>query len=553
MFQTVKAVKALSALAALGWTGQVYAYPTAGASLAEVKPRASSNDLLPISQKSSGSSTGKFANFISTEPTDYQLKDTMNFFYGRSTDLAIARLSGDAIDENSKLFYNGQFQDDIQATHCGTDGVNVVFKDQTGYNDVKTPLGWLSSNSTVGTGGSRSIMFIADDANCGQLGRDIYKIMTVSYDDASMTVNMKGSPIDWENATKNLTIDIDTRGFGEQSGTARRDLDETMDLSKFDQSGKQIYSGEVYQGINATVTCSQCGLEGSVHLQAHYDVLKFSVKGSLDMSGLAINLGLGLGLEASIPEQITWDQHLPQIPLLDPPVQIHGLKLGPALVLGARATIDELSASLELGPIGGKLSFPNNPHIDFSVGLDIDGDVTDGSFSPTFEAFEPQLTVDVQGKGSISPYMTLGLGVEITSKIGASAGVVVDAPSFGFEFEAAASTGAAVCDANLGLALHASIDGTLSFFAGLDPIESAHDIIKAQIFSANFYTHDWCFAVGGDDGGDGGNTGGDGGNSGGSGVDQIWVEWYKDTEYAGGEQAFWCTEDSTCRKYKPEP
>jgi hypothetical protein len=497
------------------------------------------------------------------KPTDYGLKKTDHWFFGQGDEVPFAMLAGDIVDSKTRFLSSAQFSNSLKNVNCDGDSVDLTFETKDSLDTAKAEWGWLSEEESK----DRSIVFVGDE-DCGHEDATLYKISSITYDEKALTAKMDGVPTEWKEAFNTYAIHIDSHGIDAESAFGDEFQDklhsravgegfEGFDMSLIKRleaskegsvdinvslNNQKLFSKQLDNNTEVTISCQTCGLQGKLGFKA-------SIHGSLfppslgagvefDAEGLAMELGMGLKLVGAISHTET--QSLPPISLLGAPLSVGFASIGPQAVVGVSATIG-LEASLEIGPIGGKLSFPENPHARVSIG---DGENEQSGWNPSFDAFTPDVKGKIQGTSQIAPFVALGLDISAFGQ-GVSAGLIAEVPRLDMSFKFEATTAGGVCanpNAFAGVSFNAKIGGELNLFGGKEPITKAPEIKVLKLIDIEKPVVDQCFAI----------EGGEQPQTPPSGPSTIFLEWFKDFDFTGESQNFVAGLDGICNVIAPD-
>lgn len=257
-----------------------------------------------------------------------------------------------------------------------------------------------------------------------------------------------------------------------------------------------------FGGVTFEVDCADCKTEGQFDFDV--DIVPFidlHLEGTASMkpSGLALSLGLGLKVSAGIEAPIS-KTFGPGPIALGVGFSIPNLAtVGPVIDFGVTASLDKFDGFASVS-MGAKMSISDDAQatVDFknSANNQFSG------FTPIFSPIGPTIDAGVSAAGSIAPFLSLGLDIEVTvpiigTKLGASAGVALVAPELDLNFEASASSDGGACgnpDANFGVEFDVGLQGSLNLFAGLEPIDQLPN--KFPILSTSTQLFSTCITVG---------------------------------------------------------
>jgi hypothetical protein len=511
----IKTASLLSILLTLGWTGNVSARPAGEPRVLKRSPL-TGGDLRMIP-----STKFRAPGLKSTSAGGgFGLKQTGQWFFGQDSDVPFAMLVGDAANHDTRFLTSAEFSDSLKEVNCDGDSVDLTFDDLATLQSAQREWGWLSEAQAQG----RSIVFVGD-ATCSHADTNLYLINTIQYDEVALTAKMDGVPTQWKESFGNYTLRIDSYGIDAEATLSpafqaqlhKRDQDgkfgslevPTFGAKKNKDKGNNGGEGNVPVYVNlagetmlsvrpsehseVTVRCHTCSIEGGLHFKVDIDgVLDPQISVEFDASDLAVNLGLGLKVAGRL--DFDKSQTLPPIPLIAP-LGISGLaSIGPQVVVGVAATFG-LEASLEVAPLGGRLTFPNGPVA--LVGINKDQSPDQSGWGPEFEFFSPEITGQIQGTAALAPFFALGFNIDVAG-FGASAGLIADVPRLALNFKAAVSTGAGICDnpnAHAGISFNATIGGELNLFAGAEPIEEAHGLKVVKLVDIAQPIFEKCYPI----------------------------------------------------------
>lgn len=265
------------------------------------------------------------------------------------TSTRLAKLSVGFESSNGTKPWNGMamalenVMDDVANLTCSPSNneMSIQWKDHDSYESAKASWDWVNQES------GRYIGMVVNSPACGGYRRP-YKVSSCNATESDLTINMAAKAVGWDKTFPFMNLSLSTSGLMMQSEQENNDARDLHGLDKranvdiplaHDFSGTNIFSENVSDTLDVSLTCGTCMTTGSINidLEVSTDILKFPpVDGTITVTttGVSATVGLDLLVSAALTSEVDETVTFLNVPLIDNPLSVAGIaSIGPSLMV----------------------------------------------------------------------------------------------------------------------------------------------------------------------------------------------------------------------------
>ncbi|KAF2185677.1 hypothetical protein K469DRAFT_750369 [Zopfia rhizophila CBS 207.26] len=386
----------------------------------------------------------------------------------------------------------------VKSIDCTAPDLALEFKDEKSFAYAHQVWDWVNSDDNF------TFVLVASAEACeAESRRQPFLVSDLDFDEVNNKVLMKAVLKTWEDIAVTYSFKITNEPLTPGSPALAKRDGKTLSLAH--DFSRRLFDVNT-KGLDIGVSCSPCGIEGSVNVDFDLEtVLKVPVGASMKITpqniAAAVELSLHLGGKLASAYS-PGDVNVVSVPLTG--FNVGGFfKLGIFLTVDLGFEIDEWTGTAQAS-MGARMSIPNTSTL--KVNLFGKGDNAISGWVPEFSKIPPSLSAKVEG--SAEAYAQAG--VEVTAKglgKGFSVGLDMKMPYIRADFSAMAdSKGVCSTKKTLGVDLQADVGAELYASASLndDPPFWTHTLFDKTLGTLI----DKCYPFGPDNAA----TGGGGGN-----------------------------------------
>jgi hypothetical protein len=406
---------------------------------------------------------------VSRDTDDYQLSMSETWYWGMNgSSMPIAKADCSFV-RDGKQSWNGRIvpleklMGSVKNIHCSSDAVTLQWSDKDSFNAAETNWDWVNQDN------SRYLAMVVMTPNCADGQRQTYKVSHIEASSGNLTMNIDAKPVDFADAIPYIDFRLSTTGVG--VGNTTRSLAKRVEgqanipVAK-DFSGTNIFSQNISDSLDASLTCGNCKTTGNfeLDLNVNFDAgaifggkLPFSGSLSITAQQVSATIGLDLVVSAELTSEFDKSVTFLNVPLLENPLAVAGIaNIGPTLMVNLDAKINSVTASVDLSLGSVTLSVPDGA----KATLDLNGDNNGNSnFALDFSTEAPSVNAGISASASFGPNIVLGLEATLF-KTGVAAGLALAAPQLSV-------TASAGTDQDCGgVEFEADLTAQLNAFAG---------------------------------------------------------------------------------------
>lgn len=374
--------------------------------------------------------------------------------------MMIANLTLDFSQDYEAIVDMDDFAGLVKSIDCSAPDLYLEFKDEKSFAYAHQVWDWVNSDDNF------TFVLIASAEACApESRRQPFLVSDLDFDEVNNKVLMKAVLKTWEDIAVTYSFKITNEPLPPGSPALAKRDGKTLSLAH--DFSQQLFDVNT-KGLDIGVSCSPCGIEGSVNVDLDLETfMKVPVGASMKITprNIAAAIELSLHLDGKLASAYSpGDVNVVSVPLTG--FNVGGFfKLGVFLTVDLGFEIDEWTGTAQAS-MGARMSIPNTSTL--KVNLFGKGDNDISGWVPEFSKIPPSLSAKVEG--SAEAYAQAG--IEVTAKglsNGFSVGLDMKMPYIRADFSALAdSKGVCGTKKTLGVDLQADVGAELYASASLD-------------------------------------------------------------------------------------